>query len=225
MPHKEDLRQPLSIPTTLNYFSPDERSIGKKVVHLGSVGDKLRSYDARPALITDIRSCEEQFSLDKNGFHYVLEPSSLQHDDFSNVDRIKQHYYPEAADMLKRLTGASDVLCMAHLVRNSTWEEVQDEARDVQQREGDDGICQKMNPARTAHCDQSYLGAEQVLRTQYSDERAEELMKKRWGEFHAHRDPSQLAKQSNVISNHQRLATSPTRQSRPSRRLRLAYTT
>lgn len=181
MPHKEDVDLPIATPTTLNYFSPNASPNEREVIHLGTVGDKLRKYDPRPVMITDIRSCKEQFDLDKNGFQYLSEPTSLWHDDFSDMEHVKQQYYQETALMLKRITGASDVLCINHLVRNSTYEEVHKEAREVQQREGDQGICQKMNPARAAHCDQSYTGAEAVLRTQYSEERADQLMKKRWG--------------------------------------------
>ena len=87
--------------------------------------------------------------------------------------------------MLKRVTGASDVLCMAHLIRCNTYEEAVEEAKEVREREGEHGMVQEMNPARTAHCDQSYAGAEQILRINCPEERVKEIMKKRWGECHS----------------------------------------
>ncbi|KAF2160893.1 hypothetical protein M409DRAFT_70184 [Zasmidium cellare ATCC 36951] len=169
MPHKEVAKQPSSTPGIISYLSSEGYPDSKKVLLLGSASDKLRKHDEHAALITDIKTCDEEFTLDKNGFQHIVEPISL-----------RQHYNPEVADMLKRVTGASDVLCMAHLIRSSTWEEAQEETREVLQREGGHGLVQKMNPARTAHCDQSYTGAEQILRINFDEERVKEIMKKRW---------------------------------------------
>ncbi|KAK4505935.1 hypothetical protein PRZ48_003900 [Zasmidium cellare] len=181
---------------TINYHSLDGLSDGKKHILLGSASDRLRKHSEHLVPITDITSCNEDLTLDKNGFQHLSEPTSMGHDDWSDRQFVQDHYYPETAAMLKRATGASDVLYMAHVIRNATFEEVQKEAKEVEQREGGDGMVQKMNPARTAHCDQSYKGAEQILRIQFDEKRVEEILMKRWAIVNVwrplkpiHRDP------------------------------------
>lgn len=172
---------PGSVTATINYHTPEQYPDGKKIVYLGTAGDKYRKHDERSMIITDMRSCDEDFNLDKNGFQWVHGETSLKREGFSDLDFVKEHYYPEVEDILKRITGASAVRCMSHIVRDSTSEEVEAIAKRVIQEQGEMTMIEKMHPARTAHCDQSFLGAEQAMHFQYTQEEADKLMKTRWG--------------------------------------------
>lgn len=75
-------------------------------------------------------------------------------------------------------TGASQVRPFSHLVRHQKWEDAQPDWAD----KADDEIVRKRVPARFAHVDHSYYGAQQILRDNLTDEEErEKLTKTRWG--------------------------------------------
>ena len=59
-----------------------------------------KDQDTRRLLVLDIRGRGNEFDLDKNGFRYVNLHSEIEnwHDD----DHIKEVYYPELEEMLRR---------------------------------------------------------------------------------------------------------------------------
>ena len=75
-------------------------------------------------------------------------------------------------------TGATQVRPFSHLVRHQKWEDAQPDWAD----KPDDEVVRKRVPARFAHVDHSYYGAQQILRDNLTDEQEREtLSKTRWG--------------------------------------------
>lgn len=149
---KEINTSPKTVAAHLNYhFLKELPNGGKETIHLGAASTKFNKVKPHTTLITDVKSCDEDFTLDKNGFQYLMEPTSLKPEEASNRDFVKDNYYPEVVDTIKRITGASSVSCESHLVRSSTCEEALEEAKRVRELEGEHAMTQLMSPARIAH--------------------------------------------------------------------------
>ncbi|KAL4068713.1 hypothetical protein V8B97DRAFT_790605 [Scleroderma yunnanense] len=65
--------------------------------------------------IEDVRGREDQYTLDDAGFQYYRHPA--KHTTFLNDEEIKEEYYPESIELIKKLTGATRVVIFAHVVR------------------------------------------------------------------------------------------------------------
>ncbi|KAK4498608.1 hypothetical protein PRZ48_011267 [Zasmidium cellare] len=153
-----------SLSTTLNFNDPKAHVQNKKVIHIGTASDKLLQHEVHPVTVTDVRACKDQeFTPDSNGFQYFNEPTALAKDDFFDTDVVKERYWPEVAELLKKATGASHAQYESHLIRSSRWEDVQAEARQVKEQEGEKGMCQKMDPNRSTHVSQKEYGS--ILRS------------------------------------------------------------
>lgn len=55
--------------------------------------------------IENVRGKEDAYGLDEAGFQYIKHRSS--HTSFTDDEEIKAEYYPESAELIKQLTGAS----------------------------------------------------------------------------------------------------------------------
>lgn len=171
MPHKQ--AQEKTVSAYINHHYPDT-----KVIYIGTTSDKLRDFISKPVEITDIRSCSEVFTADKNGFQLVHRPASCSSWD---EEHIRDIYYKDCEALLKDVVGASRVMPNNHIVRNRTWQDAKKAAEAVREQAGDLAPVPLMHPVMNAHVDQSYEGAEQTIRHHHGDEMAEEIMKKRWG--------------------------------------------
>lgn len=80
----------------LNYYKPSNDSFA----YLGTAKEKLREFDVTEVTIRDIRCCNEDFNLDKNGFQLV-EHESVEKA-FENEEDIRSTVYNETAELLKR---------------------------------------------------------------------------------------------------------------------------
>lgn len=84
---------------TLNhYLEPSKGGLG--VYYAGTVGEKRRKHVEVPVKISDIRGAEDEFKLDTHGFELVERESPeklYEHD-----DRIKDVYYPDCIDLIKK---------------------------------------------------------------------------------------------------------------------------
>ena len=88
------------VETTLNYhLGPTEN--GELIIYLGTVGERRRKHDPQKVKVEDIRGREEQFTLDMHGFQVVISPSTVKQFDDPLV--IKQEYYADCAELLKRV--------------------------------------------------------------------------------------------------------------------------
>jgi len=105
------------------------------------VGDKRRDFDYIDVNVADIRGREAEFDLETHGFLYIAKQSAEK--TFEDNEHIKQIYYPECADLMKRLyvainyllewklmdcrrTGATRVHVMGHVCRRQTWDAYKD---------------------------------------------------------------------------------------------------
>ena len=73
-------------------------------------------YRECTALIRDGRSCDVDFSLEREGF--VLVPHKTRVTDFMDADEVASVYFPEVEHLLRRLTGASRVVPFGRLRRS-----------------------------------------------------------------------------------------------------------
>ncbi|KAI3394641.1 hypothetical protein diail_2451 [Diaporthe ilicicola] len=98
----------------MNYFPATGNVISTqewKPRYLGVSNDFTRKVT-----IHDIRGMEDQFYLDKNGFKFLRLPS--KHRNTDDDETIKSQWYPEVAEIIKELTGASTVHVFNHCIRH-----------------------------------------------------------------------------------------------------------
>jgi len=73
------------------------------------------SYEARALPIRDGRAIAQSLSLDEQGFTLVEHRSAVS--DFYDEEEVHRVYYPEAQQLLAKVTGAFRVVVFDHLVR------------------------------------------------------------------------------------------------------------
>jgi hypothetical protein len=73
-------------------------------------------YVAQTVAIHNGREPLNKFFLDINGFVLIEHETSVE--DFYNPDEVKSVYYPEMERLIKRVTGADQVVIFDHIVRN-----------------------------------------------------------------------------------------------------------
>lgn len=160
--------QPHNVSAILNYWDDPGDGSSPTPIYIG----KGRITNERPHLphrfaISDVTGHEDDFTLDGQGFQYLGHPSVLEEADFANEQRIREHYYPECAELLKQTTGASRVQVFNHKVRRgpTQWHHL--------------GLKNLANrgPVTKTHVDQSYDGAELRMRWELSEEEAEDIVK------------------------------------------------
>jgi len=100
-----------SVTATINYFLPPsdgsqpwtkaDRDLvtGKQEINW--------SRDPHEQQIENVRGQEQNYTLDTAGFSYHVGPSALSADDFNSDEIIRERYYPESSDYLKKVTGAA----------------------------------------------------------------------------------------------------------------------
>lgn len=116
------------VKTTLNYFLELENG-GDQAYCLGTVGEKRRRYQKTEVNVNNLRGHEQNFYLDRNGFQFLNAPCAEK--TFDDDDRIKQSYYPEVIELIKRATGATLVKPRAHTIRRWTWEQALELEKDL----------------------------------------------------------------------------------------------
>ncbi|KAF2160517.1 hypothetical protein M409DRAFT_29137 [Zasmidium cellare ATCC 36951] len=124
---------------------------------------------------TSVTSCEEDFTLDRNGFQLVQHESREK--SFDDDARVKDLVYRETVGLLKDVTGASLVAPFSHIIRRQSYKESIEAAKKAKEMD----IIRSMNPAIFCHVDQSYNGALQVLEDNMSPPEAERWKRSRWG--------------------------------------------
>jgi hypothetical protein len=72
-------------------------------------------YQQHEVTIHDGRPLRESFELDTHGFAFVDHPTRAR--DFTDEDERKRVYEPEAAELIKRCSGASEVVVFDHTIR------------------------------------------------------------------------------------------------------------
>jgi hypothetical protein len=117
-----------------------------------------------PVTVHDISGEEDKYPIDTYGFQFVKHESKEK--GFHDAEKIKAEYYPETAQLVKDVTGASRTYVFNHVIRR-------------QPKEAADGTVPGRGPTYNAHVDQTYDDAPNRVRRYFPDE-ADELLKKRY---------------------------------------------
>ena len=108
--------EPTAVSTTLSYFVPpgDGSKPCKYIKANPTAGIPQRNFERadEAVQIQNLRGREHLVSLEKNGFHFFRHPT--KHMSFANDQEIQDEYYPESADLIKQVTGASRVVFFDH---------------------------------------------------------------------------------------------------------------
>lgn len=115
----------LDIATTMNY-EKDSKSPGWYYARQRTT-EEMKKHDTIYAgnnvevKVTVKDGRNEELSLDQNSFQLVQQETKLTNEDFYEEDpkKIKEIYYPEIAKLIKENTGAAEVVCFHHQVRNA----------------------------------------------------------------------------------------------------------
>lgn len=104
-----------NVTTELNFIHPIP---DKPTVRINDHREDLSRnyvYDPHVTLIRDARGENRAFDLDREGFTLRYRPSAVR--DFANDGHVKEVYYPETAELIAEVSGASQVVIFDHTVR------------------------------------------------------------------------------------------------------------
>ncbi|MCJ1303801.1 hypothetical protein MMC08_006612 [Hypocenomyce scalaris] len=87
-------------PTTLYYYL-ELKDGGVVQTYPGTAFEKRREHVPHPIHIHDMRPARSEFTIDKAGFELVNHVSKEK--DFTDEDRVKDIYYPEIVDLVKKV--------------------------------------------------------------------------------------------------------------------------
>ncbi|KAF2164391.1 hypothetical protein M409DRAFT_67903 [Zasmidium cellare ATCC 36951] len=160
-----------AVETTINYFDINE----DRVFYPGTAGYQRRKFDTKPVHIHDLRSREDDFTLDKNGFK-VLKGIWSEADVQDEPEHIQKVVFPETIEAVKKATGATDVLPFSHLVRRHLASAVKEQAQGLK----DSDTVAAPGPTIFAHCDNSVAGAMTVLENNVPTDEQEKRRNSRW---------------------------------------------
>ena len=147
--------------------------------YVAATGEKLVSYayeppagvpksnvqvEGRATTIHDLRPAASELALDEVGFKFVTHRSAVK--EFWDEDEIRRVYYPESIDLLKRVTGATEVRVFDHTLRR----------RVPGKDDRSTGVPRQ--PATLVHVDQTAASGAARLRVAYPDE-ADALLRRR----------------------------------------------
>ena len=113
------------VPTTLNYYTPIGEEAPFQYVQSQPEGVAQHNLGSEPhsAVIRDARDRVDDYNLgiDKSGFSFVKHESAEA--EFIDEERIKDVYYKEVEELLKKEVGAKRVFIFDHTIRSATsWE-------------------------------------------------------------------------------------------------------
>lgn len=111
------------VPTTLTYYTADLETNEAPHIYIQDppAGKKKDNLGREPhdVVVRDARGKEKEYdlSLDTSGFQFVKHVS--QEKDFEDEERIKDAYYKEVEELLKKETGAKRVFVFDHTLRRT----------------------------------------------------------------------------------------------------------
>ena len=101
---------------SLVYFlPPDDGSCPYNSINVDSTsGKRRRNWIEDPHVIDieNVRGSEDQYNLDTAGFQFGKHPST--HTRFLDPNEVQAEYYPDAVELIKKITGASSVVIFDH---------------------------------------------------------------------------------------------------------------
>ena len=101
----------------VSFFVPPNDPTIRAYQHINAdpqTGERKRNFtrEDKHIPIENLRGKEESVSLDTAGFQFFHAPSEYK--TFANDEEIKEVYYPESIELIKKLTGASRVELFDH---------------------------------------------------------------------------------------------------------------
>lgn len=102
---------------TFNYTLPSLDGKSLYLAQLPGSPTRFRTNfinDPQNAIVRDLRGLEKDFSLDVNGFEYLIHHT---HEAFLGKESIEANYYAEVRQMIKVHTGADRVVIIGHRIR------------------------------------------------------------------------------------------------------------
>ncbi|KAI5919812.1 hypothetical protein F4810DRAFT_714164 [Camillea tinctor] len=151
------------VSTLINYYKdPGDGSAPMPIRISDKTVKNERPSVAHPTIVRDITGEEGKYTLDAHGFQHCRRGSRLSgREDFEDAEKVKRVYYRECEELLRDVTGAPRVLIFDHKTRYgpSNWHKLGENNRAAR------------GPLLRAHVDQSYEGAEIVLRRHLSSVR------------------------------------------------------
>src|SRR5438094_2251758 len=153
-----------SIEAIIQYHEEGEKPASYGGVRKSVAAQKKKGkYQEHKMTIYNARAIADQLSLEREGFILVSHETKMQN--FYDEDEIRDLYYKETEELVKRTSGAKRVVVFDHTLRSA------DEAlREEKQISG---------PVRNAHNDYTDWSGPQRVRDLLPDE-AEELLKHRF---------------------------------------------
>ncbi|KAF5376060.1 hypothetical protein D9615_007694 [Tricholomella constricta] len=138
------LSSPSSVVTKLTFFVPPPDGV-RAYQHINAnpkTGDRERNFnrEEKDVVIENLRGKEDAATLDTAGFQLVRSPA--KHTAFTDDAEIEREYYPESAELIKQVTGASRVVFFDHTIRRRRPGEIDDSP-------------DKRQPVAQAHVDQT----------------------------------------------------------------------
>ncbi|KAI0866428.1 hypothetical protein F4860DRAFT_523706 [Xylaria cubensis] len=175
----------------IDYLKPNEDGSPYKLDYhdLGTFMIPITSY---PVKVWDVTGDEDKFTLDNCGFQFVKHASAEKN--FEEYNHLKEGYYQETADLLKKVTGASRVFVYNHIIRNSNFEFDAAKFKEDNVRP----------PCQRIHADHSHNSGLGIVRTFLPDE-AEELLKRRVQIIHVWRPITMIERDPLVLADHRHM--------------------
>ncbi|KAL8287425.1 hypothetical protein RQP46_003283 [Phenoliferia psychrophenolica] len=175
----ETMTHPAQTTTTLNYHLEVARG-GAAVWCPGTVQDKRRPHEHKEVAIENIRDRLAEFSVNVQGFEVGPFETSVK--DCETNDEFTGQYYTDVCTHVKKVTGATKIFPVAHIVRRLQFNAVVEAEKDL----ADDAPVSAPTSNRSVHVDQSYFGAELVRDYKLSTmglpaDEVEKLKGVRWG--------------------------------------------
>jgi hypothetical protein len=93
--------RPRDVVTSLNYFKDSEDGSPPAPAYVGKPETYDRPTVAETVTVHDIRGSESRYTLDTTGFQIVNHESKEK--DFTNDEQIKDIYYKETEELLKKV--------------------------------------------------------------------------------------------------------------------------
>lgn len=106
------------VEANLNYLVPmAEKPVNYTYEPPSGIPRYNGTYQTHRLPIYNARSISENISLDREGF--ALKEHNTNVRDFYDEDEVRHVYYPEAENLLKEVTGATQVVIFDHTLRNA----------------------------------------------------------------------------------------------------------
>ncbi|KNZ75561.1 hypothetical protein J132_02501 [Termitomyces sp. J132] len=161
---------PVSTTAQLTFLiqPPDGVRAFESINHLNIAnGDRARNFEReqKKVVIENLRGKEDLALLDKTGFQLVHHPA--KHTSFNDDAEIEREYYPESAELIKKITGASRVVLFDHTIRRRRPGEIDDAPH-------------KRQPVAQAHVDQTTASSIARVHRHLPPADAEALLRRRF---------------------------------------------